>query len=67
MVCWEYKAIEFTTRGWSGGILNTVEFNHKLNEYGKEGWELVNCFDTNQTNGASRKVIAVFKREKGVV
>ena len=46
------------------GILNTVEFNHKLNEYGKEGWELVNCFDTNQTNGASRKVIAVFKRKR---
>ena len=28
-----------------------------------EGWELVSAFDTNQNYGASKDVIAIFKRE----
>lgn len=62
MNCWEYVTIEFDTKGFWGGILNTTDFNATLNEYGRNGWELVNCFDTNQSQGASKKVIAVFKR-----
>lgn len=63
MVQWEYKTLEFTTTGFSGGILNINEFNNTLNNYGNDGWELVSCFDTNQSHGASRKVIAVLKRQ----
>lgn len=62
MAYWEYKTIEFNTKGFNGGLLNINEFNTSLNEYGRDGWELVNCFDTSQSYGASRKVIAVFKR-----
>lgn len=64
MIQWEYKTIEFETKGFSGGLLDIHTFNVSLNEYGKDGWELVNCFDTNQSYGASRKVIAVFKRQR---
>lgn len=64
MVQWEYKTIEFDTKGFSGGLLDISDFNRTLNNYGNDGWELVNCFDTNQSHGASRKVIAVFKRQR---
>lgn len=64
MNSWEYKTIEFDTKGWAGGILDINAFNESLNINGNDGWELVNCFDTNQAQGASRKVIAVFKRQK---
>lgn len=64
MANWEYKAIEFDTKGFAGGLLDISEFNESLNDSGRDGWELVSCFDTNQAQGASRKVIAVFKRQK---
>jgi hypothetical protein len=66
MISWEYKTLEFGTTGWVGGLLDINIFNESLNNVGKDGWELVNCFDTNQAQGASRKVIAVFKRQKQI-
>ena len=60
---WEYKTIKFETKGVLGGILKLEEFNDELNNLGSLGWELINCFDTNQSQGASREVIAVFKRK----
>lgn len=62
MTYWEYKTVEFPTKGFLGGVLDTNYFNNVLNDFGEDGWELVNCFDTNQSQGASRLVIAVFKR-----
>ncbi len=64
MTRWEYRTLKFETRGFAGGILDTDTFNEILNRYGSEGWELVSCFDTNQSQGASRYVIAVLKRQK---
>lgn len=60
---WEYKTVEFNTKGFWGGKLDTEEFNNHLNSLGRDGWELISCFDTNQAEGSSRKVFAVFKRE----
>lgn len=60
---WEYKTLEFETRGFAGGLLEIRDFNDALNSCGREGWELVSCFDTNQSQGASRRVIAVLKRQ----
>lgn len=59
----EYKTIKFETTGFAGGILDVDKFNTKLNELGRDGWELVTCFDTNYSQGGSRFVIAVLKRE----
>ncbi|HOB19773.1 MAG TPA: DUF4177 domain-containing protein [Candidatus Atribacteria bacterium] len=64
MTRWEYKTLKFETKGITGGILDTDTFNEVLNRYGYEGWELVSCFDTNQSYGSSRYVIAVMKRPK---
>lgn len=64
MIQWEYRTLEFETTGFAGGLLDVRDFNSTLNEYGSDGWELVSCFDTNQSHGASRRVIAVLKRQK---
>lgn len=62
MTYWEYRTEQFETKGLMGGKLEINAFQDKLNQLGKEGWELVSCFDTNMTDGQSRYVIAVFKR-----
>jgi Domain of unknown function (DUF4177) len=60
---WEYKSVKLNTTGWlAGGVLDTPAFDTMLNELGAKGWELVSAFDTNQAYGASREVVAVFKR-----
>jgi hypothetical protein len=64
MVQWEYKTVKFKTGGFLGGILEEQEFDRELNQYGEQGWELVSCFDTSQSQGASREVIVVFKRTR---
>ena len=59
---WEYKTIKIGTTGFSGGILDEVKFDKYMNDLGQQGWELVTAFDTNQGYGATRDVVAVFKR-----
>lgn len=63
MIQWEYKTLEFDTTGFTGGLLDIRVFNERLNDCGRDGWELINCFDTNQSYGASKKVIAILKRQ----
>lgn len=60
---WEYRTIKVQTKGFSGGILEIQNFDTELNRMGVEGWELISCFDTNQSYGQTREVIAVFKRK----
>lgn len=62
MQTWEYKTIKVETEGFRGGILNVIEFDHELNQLGREGWELVATFGTNMGDGQSREAVAVFKR-----
>ena len=59
---WEYRTIKLDTKGMLGGILDAATFDGLLNQLGGEGWELVATFDTNQSYGASREAVAVFKR-----
>ena len=61
---WEYKTMKMDTTGFLGGLLNIEAFDERLNELGEQGWELVAAFDTNQSHGASREAIAVFKRRR---
>lgn len=63
---WEYRSIKVLSKGFLGGILEIQEFDTELNRMGSEGWELVSCFDTNQSEGATREVIAVFKRKLSI-
>jgi hypothetical protein len=59
---WEYSTVMFEASGWLGGKLDGQKFNERLNGLGEEGWELVSVFDTNYGQGATRDVVAVFKR-----
>lgn len=60
---WEYRTVKFQTGGFFGGKLDENEFEVMLNKLGEQGWELISCFDTSQSQGASRDVISVFKRK----
>jgi hypothetical protein len=64
MVKWEYRTIKLETTGWSGGKIDETKLDEYMNFIGGEGWELVSAFDTNQTYGASKYVLAIFKRAK---
>jgi len=59
---WEYKTIKLATWGFLGGKFDESELDGFMNELGAQGWELVNAFDTNQSSGQSRDVVAIFKR-----
>lgn len=60
----EYKTIELAAHGFLGGKIDRVKFELLLNELGRDGWELVNAFDTNSGYGQTRDVIAIFKRPR---
>ncbi len=60
---YEYKLLNIDVKGLTGGIIEMDEMSHQLNILGQEGWELVEILGTNASYGATRKVIAVFKRE----
>jgi len=65
MTTWEYRTVKVATTGFSGGKLDENAFTAYMNDLGSKGWELVTAFDTNQAYGATRDVVAVFKRPKG--
>ncbi|TXE20928.1 DUF4177 domain-containing protein [Psychroflexus gondwanensis] len=61
----EYKTTEFEPRGkWLKIIgMETSELEDKLNEMGKDAWELIDSIDY-AVEGFTQKVILFFKREK---
>lgn len=65
MTKFEYVTIAFDTRAFfTGASLNHQLFTTKLNEYGADGWELVNVFDMNRHQGTTFEVVAVLKRPR---
>jgi hypothetical protein len=61
---WEYKTIKISTTGFLGGKFDENQFDSMMNDLGAQGWEFTAAFDTNQGHGATRDVVAVFKRER---
>lgn len=61
---WEYKTLKIKTHGFFGGKIDEEDLEAQLNEYGEDGWEVVSCFDTNQSEGSSLNVVIVMKRPK---
>lgn len=60
---WEYTTFTIGASGWfRGGKLDGQQFKDHLNKLGQENWELVSVFDTNESHGKTRDVIAVLKR-----
>ena len=61
---WEYATLKLETEGWVGGKVDHPELVQRLNHMGELGWELVSAFNTTQSYGASREIVAIFKRPK---
>lgn len=59
---WEYKTLKLEAKGFMGGKFDENELNQKMNEFGRDGWELVSAFDTNMGQGATRDIVILFKR-----
>jgi len=59
----EYKTQVIDTKGFSGGKIDEEELDSILNAMGRQGWELVRTETTSLTQGATRCILFVFKRE----
>jgi hypothetical protein len=60
---WEYKTVELAAEmTFLGGKVDPAKLDALLNDLGRQGWELVSAFDTNWGYGATRFVLAIFKR-----
>lgn len=59
---WEYFADALDMGIFNAGYVNPAQLTDRLNWYGRQGWELVNTFDTQSGSGGSRQVILIFKR-----
>ncbi|MBU6401833.1 MAG: DUF4177 domain-containing protein [Verrucomicrobia bacterium] len=64
MMTWEFKTCKVRTKGLLGGKFREEELDARLNELGQQGWELVSLFTTNRDQGATRDIVAVFKRAR---
>ncbi len=63
MQTYEYLTLPFqTNQPLHPGRLDQEIFQAQLNAQGADGWELVSAFTTNQSNGITHAVTAVFKR-----
>lgn len=63
MTKFEYAVLSFDTTAFLvDAKLDHAKFHAKLNEYGQDGWELVNVFDMNRFNGGTFEIVAVLKR-----
>jgi hypothetical protein len=58
---WEYRTVQYNRRSFLSGRVDPIKLNMRLNELGRDGWELVNV--ENMTGWGMPAVIAVFKRQ----
>ncbi len=61
---YEYRVVTFDTKGFWGGDVETLQIQDQLNLLGNDGWEMVSCTSTNQSYGATKSIVCVFKRKK---
>lgn len=61
----EYKVLEVSATGGflsGGGLVNFQALSDRLNELGREGWEVINSTDINRNYGDTRNVMIILKR-----
>jgi hypothetical protein len=61
---WEYRTVKLATTGFLGGKFDAAQLDANMNQLGREGWELVAAFDTNQSYGQTRDIVLIFKRAR---
>lgn len=61
---WNYKAIEFDPKkSFMGGKVDCQTIENRLNELGRQGWEVVSSFTTNEGYGNTKKIVYTLKKE----
>jgi hypothetical protein len=61
-VQWEYRTVKFDVSGFWAPKVDSNKIDGELNQLGRQGWELVAALDTAWSQGASREIVAFFKR-----
>ena len=62
---WEYRTIKLAAEGWFlGGKLDVTKLDQMMNDLGRDGWDLVAAFDTNQVYGNTKDAVLIFKRPR---
>ena len=61
---WEYKTVKLAAKGVFGGKFDAAQLDAMMNDLGRNGWELSAAFDTNQSYGQTRDIVALFKRPR---
>ena len=62
---WEYTTLKIVAKDWFlAGSLNQELFDTRLNQLGKDGWELVSVFDSRTIKDATGEIVAVLKRPR---
>ena len=64
MVQWEYKSVKVPVQSWMGSDVNTIALDDEFNRLGERGWEMIAAVELSAQGGASREIVAVFKRER---
>jgi hypothetical protein len=59
----EYRILNVTAGGFWGQDFDAQALTDKLNELGREGWEIVSTVDTEIYGGSSRGLLFTLKRE----
>lgn len=62
MTKFKYKCIQFETKGVLGGHLDPDTFQHELNKYGAQGWEIVSIIDRETSTGRAHATLVTFKK-----
>lgn len=62
MAIWEYKIIKFKVSMYDSSDFRQERLEDTLNELGQLGWEAVNVFDLNMTDGKSSIIVVSLKR-----
>ncbi|SOD93229.1 DUF4177 domain-containing protein [Spirosoma fluviale] len=59
----EYLVLDVAPAGFWSNKIDTQELTDKLNQLGREGWELTSMVDLNQHQGATKGLLVTLKRE----
>jgi Domain of unknown function (DUF4177) len=62
---WEYLTLEINPKNSYFALTGSIDakaMNDRLNELGRDGWEITACFDTNKGMGETQSAFIILKR-----
>ncbi|BCX47366.1 conserved hypothetical protein [Haloferula helveola] len=60
---WEHRSLVIETGGWgSRGVIQTSEVDARMNELGRDGFELVSAIPVSDGSVGTKRIALFFKR-----